>query len=95
MNRIMIATAAALVLGAPLALAANNPPLTSAILPTEHCTRLQQQLAHEQDKHGSATSYQARAGYEEDMALCRQDKDRDDTPGVAKTRLLDTLPAKS
>lgn len=91
MNRIMIATAAALVLGAPLAFAATNTALNDAILPTEHCTRLQQQLAHEQDKHRSGTSYQANPSYEEDMALCRQDKDHDDSQ-TAKTRLLNIVP---
>jgi hypothetical protein len=89
----MIATAAALVLSAPLALAASDTVLNSAILPTEHCTRLQQQLAHEQDKHHSATSYQANPSYEEDMALCRQDKDHD-TSQAAKARLLDIVPPR-
>jgi len=73
MNRILMAAAAALVLGAPLAFAANSGLPNPADLTTKHCSYLDQQFSNAKYKTEAAKQ----VAEEKAEALCRQDKDRD------------------
>src|SRR5688572_11902309 len=91
MNKIPLMAAVALVLGTPLAFAADSGLPSPALATTEHCSRLETQFPIKDD----ATSYSAakkQAAEQNAMSLCRQDKHKNG--GVAKAD-TDSRPASA
>lgn len=70
MNKILIATALALVASAPLAFAAKTTTPPASFLTTEHCGSVEQTLNRAHYKTESAY----RIAQERAMSLCREDK---------------------
>ncbi len=73
MHKIPLMAAVALVLGTPLAFAADNALPNPALAYTEHCSNLETQYPIKDD----ATSYSAakkQAAEQNALSLCRQDK---------------------
>jgi hypothetical protein len=74
MNRILMATAIALVAATPLAFA-KTEPISNANLTTLHCSRVEQDFARDRAAYKSETAFQV--AEEKALSLCRQDKDHD------------------
>ena len=70
MNKILIATALALVASAPLAFAAKIATPPASFLTTEHCGAVEQTL----DRAHYKTESAYRIAEEKAMSLCREDK---------------------
>jgi hypothetical protein len=70
MNKILIATALALVASAPLAFAAKTTTPPASFLTTEHCNSVEQTL----DRAHYKTESAYRIAQEKAMSLCREDK---------------------
>jgi len=68
MKNIILASAVALVIGAPLAFAANSNT-NSGALTTQHCSYLE-------------TQYKGAAPSEKALSLCRQDRHKDDVSRI-------------
>lgn len=75
MNKILMATAIALVAGTPLAFA-KTEPISSADLTTLHCSRVEQDFARDRAAYKSESAFQV--AEEKAMSLCRQDTHHDD-----------------
>jgi hypothetical protein len=75
MNRILMATAIALVAGTPLAFAKTGP-ISNADLTTLHCSRVEQDFAHDRAAYKSEAAFQV--AEEKALSLCRQDRDHED-----------------
>ena len=71
MNKILIATALALVASAPLAFAKTTTP-PSSILTTEHCTSVEQSFDANRSHYKSESAFQV--AEQKAMSLCRWDK---------------------
>jgi len=87
MNRTLMAAAALLVAGTPLAFAANNAFINRADLTTLHCSYLNQQFSSSGWKHYSEAAKQV--AEEKAMSLCRQDRHREHL-GANETHHLPT-----
>ncbi len=70
MNKILIATALALVASAPLAFAAKTTTPPASFLTTEHCSSVEQTL----DRAHYKTESAYRIAEEKAMSLCREDR---------------------
>ena len=68
MKRIILASTAALILGAPLAFAANSN-MNGGELTTQHCSYLE-------------TQYKGAAPSEKALSLCRQDRHKNDVSRI-------------
>ena len=74
MNRILIATALALVASTPLAFAKTSTPPAS-ILTTEHCTSVARTFDSNRSHYKSESAFQV--AQEKAMSLCKWDRHRD------------------
>jgi hypothetical protein len=108
MKKILMAAAASIVFGAPLAFAAGttagSPPLQQVAAETAHCPALEQQVQNEESQLSPAAAVKDAGKMDESLSLCRQDKHKNDVekvgaalrPGTgAKTPVLLRLPTGS
>ena len=72
MNKILIATALALVASAPLAFAKTTTPPPASALTTEHCTSVEQNFNATRSHYKSESAFQI--AEQKAMSLCRWDK---------------------
>ena len=76
MNKIPMAVAVALVIGTPLAFAADSNLPSQAVMTTQHCTNLETSSPINGDAK-SMSSAKAQAAEEQAMSLCRWDWHKD------------------
>ena len=89
MNRILMATAVALVASAPLAFAAKSTAPSGGALTAEHCSFVEQNFAKDRAQYKSESAFQV--AEQKALSLCRQDKHKNG--GVAFGERLERLSA--
>ena len=72
MNKILIATALALVASAPLAFAKTTTPPPASSLTMEHCTAVERTFDHNRSHYKSEAAFQV--AEQKAMSLCKWDK---------------------
>ena len=75
MNKILIATALALVASAPLAFAKTTTPPPASSLTMEHCTAVERTFDNNRSHYKSESAFQV--AEQKAMSLCRWDKHKD------------------